>query len=215
MSMRIAMLALSCAAAVRADPMASDLAYARNAPGSQIGVSLGLGGGVTSFSGGALKEGSSAGGSWELRITGGTRLFLAGEAAYVGTRRSLSLPGASGVTAGETPHLFSHGIEGALRLQVPYERGAWLIEPFAFGGLGWNHVGVDATIAAGNDNLRSSDDILVIPVGAGLAAAWNGVVLEGRFTYRATSGAGLLRNADGTFASLNSWAVGGLIGYEF
>jgi hypothetical protein len=73
---------------------------------------------------------------------------------------------------------------------------------------------VDATVPAGSP-IGTSDDILVVPFGGGVAASWNGLLLEGRFTYRATFYEDLLKKSDGSTASLANWSVGGLVGYEF
>src|SRR4051794_37840991 len=72
-----------------ADPIAGETAIAQTVP-SGIGVSVGLGGGVTDFPHTTMGDASSVGGTWEVRATVGTRHYLAGEAAYVGSRRNLN-----------------------------------------------------------------------------------------------------------------------------
>ena len=207
-------LLLAAAGAVRADPASGDVTYGATVPSTKIGISLGLGGGATGFSASEATDVTSVGETWEVRTTVGTRLPVAGELAYVGSRRSLGVAGVTGASSGETPHLFAHGIEGAARFQFPYVAGSWLLEPFAFVGVGWTHVGVDATVPAGAP-MGTSDDLLVVPFGAGFSGAWHGLVLEGRFTYRSTFSDDLLKNADGSNVNLANWSVGGLIGYEF
>jgi hypothetical protein len=159
-----------------------------------------------------MGDASSVGGTWEVRATVGTRHYLAGEAAYVGSRRNLNIGGVAGA-AGESPHMFSHGLEAALRAQYPYLVGNWILEPFAFGGLGWSHVGVDGIVST--SQVSDSNDLLVVPMGAGFSANWNRFVLEARFTYRSTFNDDLLVNADGSKASLSNWSTGALVGYEF
>jgi hypothetical protein len=204
---------LAAAGAARADPIAAETSTSPSrAPFTQIGITLGIGGGVTNFTGSDMNAAVDLGGSWEVRSTIGTRLFLAGELAYVGSRRNVSMPGVTG--AADKPHVFAHGMEGALRAQYPYLTGSWLIEPFAFGGLGWTHMRVDGAVPAGSA-LRTSDDILVVPFGAGLSVIWNNVFIESRFTYRATFNEDLLARADGTAAGMGNWGVGALVGYEF
>jgi hypothetical protein len=78
--------------AAAADPIAGDTGFARTVPPSRIGVTLGLGGGVTDFTGTTMSDASSVGGTWEVRATVGTRMYLAAEAAYIGSRRNLSNP---------------------------------------------------------------------------------------------------------------------------
>jgi hypothetical protein len=205
---------LAAAGSSRADPIAAETSTSPSrAPFTQVGVTLGIGGGVTNFTGSEMNAAVDVGGSWEVRSTIGTRLFLAGELAYVGSRRNISLPGVTTANA-DKPHVFSHGFEGALRAQYPYVTGSWLIEPFAFGGLGWTHLGIDGTVPS-DSALRTSDDILVVPFGAGLSAIWNNIFIEGRFTYRATFNEDLLAKADGTAVGMSNWAAGALVGYEF
>ena len=206
--------AIAAAGVARADPTTGDVSVRTRIPASQIGVSLGLGGSATGFTSSEASDVTSVGGGYELRSTIGTRLPVAAEIAYVGWRRDIALPGVTGTSAGETPHMFSNGIEGAARIQHPFSSGSWLIEPFAFGGLGWSHIGVYATLPASSP-MSTSDDVLVVPFGAGVGAGWNGLMFEARFTYRATFSEDLLKKADGTTASLNNWSVGGLVGYEF
>lgn len=206
-------IVLAVAGAARADPIAAETSTSPSrAPFTQIGISLGIGGGLTNFTGSEMNSAVDLGGSWEVRSTIGTRLFLAGELAYVGSRRNVSMPGVTG--AADKPHVFAHGLEGALRAQLPYLTGSWLVEPFVFGGLGWTHMGVDGSVPAGSA-LRTSDDVLVVPFGAGISAGWNNVFLEGRFTYRATFNEDLLARADGTAADMGNWGIGALVGYEF
>ena len=213
--MRIILALVIAAAGARADPIAVDTAAAPVTPRSNIGVSLALGGGLSGFAGSEMKDITNVGGAWEVRVAFGTRLLLAGELAYVGTRRNMHLTGVSGATPGETPHVFSNAIEGDLRAQYPFLSGAWLIEPFAFGGLGYTHMGVDATVPTDSRIRTTGDDLLVVPFGAGVIAGWNRVLLEARFTWRQAFDEDLLARADGSIASLSNWSAGATVGYEF
>lgn len=214
MKVKILIVAMIAAAgAVRADPTAEEVATGARTPPSKIGISLGLGGGVTNFASSDMSGVADVGGAWELRATVGTRGFFAAEAAYVGSRRNVNLAGVSG-NPGESPHLFSHGIEGAARVQYPYLTGEWVLEPFASAGLGWTHMGVDAIVSQ-TANMKTSDDLFVVPFGAGVSATWKGWVVEGRFTYRATFDQDLLVKANGETANLSNWSAGCLVGYEF
>jgi hypothetical protein len=203
--------ALLAAGAARADPIAPEVTAGVRTPGTSIGISLGLGGGLVNYVGSEMRGATDVGGAFELRSTIGTRLYLAGEVAFIGSRRSINTSNVNGVF-GESPHIFGNGLEGALRVQYPLYAGAWLIEPFAFGGLGWTHYGTDEVVSS--TELRSSDDVLVVPFGGGISAAWNGLFLEGRFTYRPVFNQDLLVRS-GRAASLDNWSAGALIGYEF
>ncbi len=216
MNARIALLAVSLGAASAANAqLTTEVVAPSRAPISQIGIGIGLGGGVNDFVSTEMTNATDPGLAWDVRTVIGTRLPIAGEVAYVGTRRVANVAGVTGSTAGETPHIFSHGIEAAARVQYPYLTGRWLVEPFAFGGLGWTHYGVDASVAPTSTIRTTSDDVLVVPFGGGVAAAFDHFMLEGRFTYRATFNNDLLAKPDGTIASLNNWSAGATVGYEF
>jgi hypothetical protein len=98
-----------------------------------------------------------------------------------------------------------------LRLQYPYEAGAWLVEPFAFGGIGWSRLSLED----GPPGVRGDDDVGVVPFGAGLTLGYRGLLVDARFTYRATFDEDLALAAAGGDADLQGWAVGASIGYEF
>ena len=216
MNARIAVtaLALVIPGAARAQ-LTTETAATPSEPACQLGIGLGLGGGVNNFVASEMTNATDVSPAWEVRAVAGTRLPIALEVAYVGTRRVANVAGVSGAAAGETPHIFSHGIEGAARVQYPYLTGRWLVEPFAFGGFGWTHYGVDASVAPTSTVRTTGDDVLVVPFGAGVTAAFEHFMVEGRFTYRATFNQDLIAKPDGTIANMSNWQAGATIGYEF
>lgn len=161
-----------------------------------------LGGGVTDFTQSATRDRFDVGGTWDLRVGFGSRYFVGGEVAYVGSDRSGNGSGAD---------LVQNGAEGVVRVQYPYLAGRWLLEPFVFGGLGWSHLSVrDAAPGMGK-----SDDIGVVPFGGGLTVGYGHVLLDARFTYRAAFDEDIAFSATDGVAGLDQWAVGASIGYEF
>ena len=206
----IAVVLLAAEAAL-ADPRPGpEITAGARAPITDIGIAVGLGGGVTNYAHSDMMNATNVGAAYEARVTVGTRLFVAGEIAYVGSRRALT----ESVTGVRDGHIFSHGIEGDARLQYPLYTGGWMIEPFAFGGLGWTHYGVDAPVN-NSSVLANSDDVFTVPFGGGLAAGWKQLYLEGRFTYRQAFNEDLLKNASGNSVPLSNWTAGALVGYEF
>ena len=171
---------------------------------SEYGEYFLVGGGVTNYTNGAVKDRTDMGGTWDVRLGLGSRSYLGGEIAYVGSARS-----ANGIGS----DLYSNGIEGVLRLQYPYMLdGRWMIEPFAFGGVGWSHFSItDATSLPAH----TSDDALAVPVGGGVTVAHDRFLLDTRFTWRQTFKEQLIRDSDGSYADLSSWAVTMSVGYEF
>lgn len=159
------------------------------------------GGGVTNYIDGAVRNKVDVGGTWDARLGFGSRFYVGAEAAYVGSARQSGSIGSNLVT---------NGVEGVVRVQYPYVTGKWLIEPFAFGGAGWTHFELNRAAAG----VRSTDDVLVVPFGGGIAAAYEHFLFDARFTYRQTFDEALLETAAGA-PNLSSWAVTASLGYEF
>ncbi len=160
------------------------------------------GGGVTDFTDDAVKSRFGVGGSWDLRLGIGSRFYVGGELAYVGSVRSADGPG---------PDLMSNGGEAVLRVQYPYASGSWLVEPFAFGGIGWDRVSLQDAAPG----LEDSDDVGTVPFGAGVTLGNGRLLLDARFTYRTTFDEDLALAAGEGPASLERWGVTASIGYEF
>jgi len=161
-----------------------------------------VGGGVTDFADGAVKDRFGVGGSWDLRLGLGTRYYVGGELAYVGSARA-------GEGAG--PDLVSNGGEAVVRVQYPYASGAWLVEPFAFGGVGWSRV----ELQDAGPGLLDADDVGFAPFGGGVTLGYGRLLLDARFTYRASFSEDLpLATGEGP-ADLSQWGVTAAVGYEF
>jgi len=193
------------AAAAAEDPPSVESRYAPRSSGelaTPFGEYFLAGGGVTNYLDDTVRNRVDVGGAWDLRLGLGNRSFLGGEVAYAGSARNAGDLGA---------RLVTNGAEGVLRLQYPYETGRWLVEPFAFGGVGWTHF----NITSANLGQLGTDDVLETPFGGGLMLAYNHLLLDARFTYRQTFNENLIRASDGTVASLKSWGVVGSVGYEF
>lgn len=161
-----------------------------------------LGGGVTDFTGDSVKDRFDVGGSWDLRLGVGSRSYVGAELAYVGTLRQAS---------GSGSDLLSNGAEAVLRLQYPYATGTWRVTPFAFGGIGWSRV----TLRDAEPGIPDSDDVGVVPFGAGLTLGYGRFLVDARFTYRAGFDEDLALAAGERPASLEQWGVGAAVGYEF
>jgi hypothetical protein len=170
----------------------------------RVGGALLVGGGFDDFTDGTLRRMSSGGGYWTVRGVGGTRRIIGFEAAYVGSAHNIDALG-----LGSNARLVSNGAEGALRLNIPVEMPRGLIEPFGFAGLGWAHYTVTNTNVNTSD-LASRDDVMTVPWGAGLELGSNGFMADARFTYTHTYFNNLLPGS-----SLNSWGIGGQIGFGY
>lgn len=161
-----------------------------------------VGGGVTDFSKDATKNRFDTGGAWDVRLGIGNRYYVGAEAAYVGAALNAK---------GVGPDLRMNGAEGVVRVQYPYASGRWLVEPFAFGGLGWSHL----TLNDAAPGVKDSDEIGVVPFGAGVTLGYDRFLIDARFTYRTTFNEDLALGAGQGAPSLERWAVGASLGYEF
>ncbi len=197
---------LVCASAHADAPEAADLATYHP---TSFGVGVIVGGGVTGFTDHALRTATSGvGGLWSLRATFGTRAPLAAEVAYVGSATGLdSLVGPAHTT------LIGTAFEADVRLNLAPHL-AW--DPYVFAGVGWQRFTVDdRDLAFSDTGIHSSDDLMTMPFGGGLAYRRGGFVTDLRGTVRATSGADMVVDRAGRSAAMHSWEASAALGYEF
>ena len=173
---------------------------------SHVGVGLLVGGGFNDYTNGRLQSVTGDGGYWTARVVAGTREYVGMEAAYLGDARSIT-----GLGFNNDSRLISNGFTGNLRINIPVARGASLIEPFGFVGVGWSHYTVTNNNVQLSDVI-SSDNVLTLPYGGGLEFAYKGFMADARFTYTQTYFNNLTETIGG---NLNNWGVGGQIGFEY
>lgn len=185
-----------------------------------LGAGMLVTGGYKNFVEPGVTDTLTPGGYWDIRGILGTRSFVGLEAAYHGSAQDVEAIGLQ-----EQSYVVSNGVEGAIRLNAPITQAMFpqanlqapvLFEPFAFGGVGWQRYTL-VNEGENTSSVASDDDILTVPFGAGLAVSIAGLHLDGRVTYRHALYSGLLGSATSSFAdtSLNSWSVGGGLGFEF
>lgn len=185
-----------------------------------VGAGLLVMGGYNNFVEPGVTDTLTPGGYWDVRGVIGTRSFVAVEAAYHGSAQDVDAIGLQ-----DESFLVSNGVEGALRLNAPITQAMLpavnlkapiLVEPFAFGGLGWQRYSL-VNEGVNTSDVSNSDDVLTFPFGAGLALSLAGLHLDARVTYRHALFSELVGEATSSFAdtSLNSWSVGGGLGFEF
>ncbi|HEY0706539.1 MAG TPA: hypothetical protein VGG33_07075 [Polyangia bacterium] len=173
-----------------------------------VGASVAVGGGVGNFFRESIRDITGISGTWDARLSVGTRSILAGELAYVGGARSISATGLA-----NDANLINNGAEVALRLNLPIELRSFLLEPFALAGVGVSHYYLRNTEAAGA--VAKRDNVGTIPVGLGFAFAYKGLVADARATYRPTFNDSELVTAPSGETDLQSWSAGVTVGYEF
>jgi hypothetical protein len=173
-------------------------------PRTVFGAAVLLGGGVDNFVDDGVNDMTGLGGAWSLRLVSGTREPLGFELSYFGDARDITGPGIT-----QDDYVLRNGVEGALRLHFPFVRGSGLIEPFALAGLGWSRYSL-INESSSVTFMKSSDNQLSIPVGAGLAASYRGFMFDARFTYRMAAGDDMFGTRD-----MAAWNVGASLGAEF
>jgi hypothetical protein len=176
-----------------------------------MGIGLSVGGGVDDFVGDAMRDTTSIGGSWNVRMTFGTHLPLAAEASYIGSAQSINALGLD-----DDAVLVGNGLQGALRLNVLPK---FAVQPFLYGGAAWRHYDLTNTNFNTSD-VRDSDDVFEVPVGVGIAGYIMGFMADVRAEYRGAWGSDLIPNLRGgddntIIGEADRWGVNASIGASF
>jgi hypothetical protein len=151
--------------------------------------------------------GCARGGTWEARVSAGTRLPLSFEAAYVGSAQSLDVLGMDADAV-----LVGTGLEGTARLNVmPGE-----LNPYFLFGAGWTRYDVTNT-TTNTSSMNPRDDVVVIPFGAGVDYRLGQWILDARAVFRPTFDNELLpdSNEPGNPTRLDNWSAILRGGFEF
>jgi opacity protein-like surface antigen len=181
---------------------------------SGIGVSAIIGGGVVGFTDRTMRDTTAnVGGLWDFRLTLGSHIPLGVELAYLGSATNLNgLPSQNGTLIGTT-------FEGALRYNVlPH----FIWTPYVFAGVGWQRYDVsNANVTLSDSGMNDRDNLLEVPLGAGLAYRVAGFVLDLRGTFRAATDQNLVLKTpvvsptSSDFAPMHTWEASAALGYEF
>lgn len=182
-----------------------------------FGMAIAVGGGVVGFFDSDTRDFTDAGGSWEARLTLGTRSPIAIEAAYVGSAQNVEALGLDNDAV-----LLGTSVEADARLNLT----TWAVQPYLFGGIGYTRY--DITNADRNtSSIRDEESMGHVPVGAGIGWQWGGLLLDVRGTLRAAFNDGLRATGEeddeiipdedegSGRAELDTWNVTGRVGFEF
>ena len=183
-------------------------AVSRWMPASGFGMAVMAGGGVTDFTQGATRNLTGTGGSWDVRFALGTRYYVAFEASYVGASTSINGLGLSGNSS-----LVRNGVEGVLRVNIPLYARETLLEPYLFGGGGWNSYRVSNVQSFTASVTTDSDNVVSVPLGVGFTVGYKGFIGDLRYTIRPTYRQTIIATEGST--GLTNWDAGAMIGYEF
>ena len=183
-----------------------------------IGVGIAVGGGVQGFVDSDTTGFTDPGGSWEARLTVGTRTPLAFEAAYVGSAQNIEALGLD-----EDAFLLGTAFEGAARVNILRDLP---VQPYLFGGLGYTRYSI-RNESFNTSSIEGSENMGHVPVGAGIGFRAAGLMVDLRGTFRAAFNDDMLGenldddvgdvvpDPDDTRAELDSWNLAAKIGWEF
>jgi hypothetical protein len=167
------------------------------------GLNVSAGGGLVQFVDQDMRGFAREGTGWEARIGLGTRTLFAVEAAYVGSLHAID---ALGLDA--SANLLGTGFEANARLNM--REGA--VQPYVLAGVGWSHyrlVDSDVNTSA----VANSDDVAMLPFGAGVTFRRGALTLDARAVYRATTAVDMFAGAsEGTLAT---WSGTLRVGLEY
>ncbi len=199
---------LCIAAAVILVPAVAQAQSAEREPGllTPMGMSLTVGGGVTAFTDQDMQDVTDPGGSWEARVTAGTREYIGLEAAYVGTAQAIDALGLD-----TDAILLGSGLEATARINLV--KGQF--QPYLLAGAGWMHYQIE-NADVNTSSINEDDDVLQVPLGIGFGYRYQRLILDARGMFRPTAYSDLVNpsTADETI-SLHSWTALARAGFEF
>lgn len=170
-----------------------------------MGMGFSIGGGLNDFTSNAARDFTDPGGGWEARYIIGTRSYLGGEVAYIGTANNINALGVSNDAV-----LLSNGAEGALRLNFT----TTAFQPYVLGGVGWKHYNVVNTPTNTSD-IRDSDDALVVPVGVGFAYRYQNVFADLRGNYKPVFLMDITQTGGDDDTTMHGYGANLNVGFEF
>lgn len=175
-------------------------------PRSGVGLGLMVGGGISGFTTERLRDATEVGGGWNAELVVGTRSPIAFEAAYIGTANQIDALGLD-----RSAVLLGTGFSGVARVNFTMDRP---VQPYVLAGAGWKHYDVtneDFNTSSVND----SDDVLEIPLGAGLSFRRNQFIIDARGLWRAAVDSDLIAGLNEEDGALHNWTARINLGFEF
>jgi hypothetical protein len=170
----------------------------------RIGIGLSAGGGVDDFANSGMRDTTGTGGSWNLRLTLGTREYIALEGLYIGSAQTINSLGLNNSTT-----LYGNGAQADLRLNATT---TYPIQPFIYGGAAWRYYSLSHN--SNTADIADNTNVFEIPAGVGIAGKYEGLMLDARGEYRWAWG-DMVSNGSGGHFNMDRWGVTGNIGVEF
>lgn len=186
-----------------------DMDYGSDNTLERYGIAVALGGGVGGFTNETLRGATDDGGNWAVRLAIGTRSPIGFEAAYIGSAQSIQALGLD-----DDALLVGNGVDGRIRVNVL----DFNVQPFLFAGVGWRRYDL-ARVDTNTSAVLDSDNVLELPLGAGIAYKYSGFLLDARGEFRVATQEDLMPALTGddadTRAEMHRWAVNANVGYAF
>src|SRR5262245_12223636 len=174
------------------------------------GIAVTAGGGVMGFTDKGMRDNTTVAGAWDVLAQFSTKSWLSIEGQYLGTASSID-----SLVGGKSANLVGHAIGGDVRFNALPD-DAW--QPYGFVGAAYRRYDVTgASFSTSDAGMNDSDNLLEIPVGAGLAYREGNLVVDVRGTFRAAVDSALvLKSATATdYVPMHNWAATARIGWEF
>ena len=174
----------------------------------QLDMSLAVGGAVTAFADDAMREFVDLAGSWEARLTLGTRQRIAVEVSYLGSVQTIDSLGLD-----QDAVLLSSGAGGALRLNLLTDR----FQPYVLGGAAWRRYDV-VNSDFNTSSVNGQDDVLETPFGIGFSYRYEPLIVDARGVYRRVFYDDLIQPAVAAGQEelgLHTWTANLMAGFEF
>ena len=194
--------------AVSVEEVASAEPFTARSMPRPLGMSLAVGGGVTAFADDEMREFVDLAGSWEARLTLGTRQRIAVEASYLGSAQSIDSLGLD-----QDAVLLSSGVGGALRLNLLTDR----FQPYVLAGAAWRRYDV-VNSDFNTSSVSDEDDVLETPVGIGFSYRYEPLIVDARGVYRRVFYDDLIQPAVAAGQEelgLHTWTANLMAGFEF
>lgn len=172
---------------------------------TRVGLGVSVGAGVAGFVDGDTRAFAGAGGTWDARLTLGTRMPVAVEASYFGSANQIE---ALGLDDGAL--LLANGFESDIRVEL---LPSLPVRPYVVGGFGWTYFQL-ANAGTNTSNVRDSDGVLHAPIGAGVTVQRGRVLFDLRGQVRAAFDDTMLSRASDDSARLSTWGVVAKVGWE-
>jgi hypothetical protein len=173
----------------------------------RVGLGFAVGGGVDDFSGETMRSETGVGGSWNARVTLGTKSYVALEGSYIGSAQSIDALGLDNDAI-----LVGNGAQGALRINVTRFFPA---QPFVFGGIAWRHYSIENN-SINTSDVSDTDDVAEFPLGVGVSGYLGGFMADVRGEYRIATAEDLTPSFnENRTATLDRWGVTGNLGFSY